>query len=434
MRLFLLIGLSLCVSSQARSFYLSDTVANYGLQHTGTVHDKTFLFINPQSSKKPYIVEQIGLSLGTDFSVVNISQKLPYQANPGDTVYYTVKYTVKDTTTHFDTIYVKTDCDFRQKIVKGEGGCGILVASDHTFGRYKVGTLTHVDTVSVKNVGKLPATLYDEMIFTNTVFRYSIAWSGTNPIGFPWIIEPNNGIELAFIYEPTNEGNDTGTCYLRSNGPQPVEKFGKPFVKFKGIGTMSGVEWNIDSLILTTPSDSTIKRVFLRTNHSLATEVKEIFINGPDEDEFFIYQTQRPIEGGVVIDTADSIWVDVGFKPDLSKPSSYVRIAYLNTYDKSNNEEMNVIAMRGVVSSLGVLDRNESNVTIHPNPARDYVLISGDYKDIKLFDALGREVKLQVNYHAKPIRIELNELPSGAYNLQLKDASGQVVLEKLIIE
>ncbi|HEY6171101.1 MAG TPA: T9SS type A sorting domain-containing protein, partial [Candidatus Kapabacteria bacterium] len=87
-----------------------------------------------------------------------------------------------------------------------------------------------------------------------------------------------------------------------------------------------------------------------------------------------------------------------------------------------------------VIGVLGVQTQREKHVAITPNPARDYILVSGDYKDIKLFDALGREQKLNVNYFTNPIRIDLNGLPSGAYNLQLKDAQGQVAVEKVIVE
>ncbi|HEY6171102.1 MAG TPA: T9SS type A sorting domain-containing protein [Candidatus Kapabacteria bacterium] len=438
MKLLLLIGLFLCVSSQAHSFYLSDTVANYGIQYVGTIKDTTFLFINPPSSKKTYVVEQIGLSVGTDFSVVNISQKLPYQANPGDTVYYTIRYTVKDTTTHFDTIYVKTDCDFRQKIVKGEGGCGILVSSDHDFGKAAVSDSYYVgiDTVKITNVGKLPIILTKDLIFSNdSVFTSGNIIVGNREISLPWYIFPNQKIRIRLAYYPLHEGTDTSTLYLGTDIPSEFSSYGKPYIKLKGTGVVEGVEWDTDSLIYTSPRDTIIKRVYLRATHSLATEVDSIFIVGPDADEFFIHQTERPIEHGVVIDVADSIWLDVGFKPDLSKPSSLVRSAYIRMIDKSDyNRELDTVVLHGIVSPLKVSNVNTSVNSIYPNPARDYILVSGNYKEIKLFDALGREVKLQVNYHAKPIRINLSGLPSGAYNLQVKDASGQVVLEKLIVE
>lgn len=440
MRFYVLVALLLCVSTQAHSFYLSDTVANYGLQYVGTTKDTTFRFINPPSSQKPYIVEQIGLSLGTDFSVVNISRKLPYLANPGDTVYYTIRYTVKDTTTHFDTIYVKTDCDLRQKIVKGEGGCGILVASNHDFGKAVVSDSYYfavaTDTVKITNVGKLPLILSSDLVCSiDSVFSFDkIIIVGNRDFSLPWYILPSQKVSLRLIYYPLHEGVDTATLYLTSDIATEVRSYGKPYIKLKGTGLLSGVEWNTDSLTLTTSNDTVIKRVFLRATHSLATEVKEIFIDGPDADEFFIDQTQRPIVGGVVIDTADSIWVDVGFTPDLSKPSWLVRSAYLKTYDKSNNTEIDVIALHGVVGTLKVLGFDLSDVSIFPNPARGYILIDGEYKDIKLFDALGREVKLQINYYTKPIRIDLNGVPSGAYNLQLKDAQGQVLVEKVIIQ
>lgn len=86
------------------------------------------------------------------------------------------------------------------------------------------------------------------------------------------------------------------------------------------------------------------------------------------------------------------------------------------------------------IRQLGVHTQRDKHLFISPNPARDYVLIDGDYKDIKFFDALGKEVKVQINYYTKPIRIELNGVPSGAYNLQLQDDKGQVLIEKVIIQ
>lgn len=440
MRLCLFLLFLFVASSQSKAFYLSDTVANYGLQYVGSTKDTTFLFINPPSSQKPYVIEQIGMSLGTDFSVINVSRKLPYKANPGDTVYYTVRYTVQDTTTHFDTIYVKTDCDYRQKIVRGEGGCGILVASDHDFGRAAVSDYSDyydisVDTISIINIGKLPVQISHNINFTiDSVFQFRSVYFGNRAQLLPCTLLPKQKVRMGLVYYPIHDGIDTATLYLTSDIHTEFRSYGKPYIKLKGTGLLSGVEWNIDTLVFTSAGDTTIDRVFLRTTHSLATEVEEVFIDGPDMDEFFIYKTQRPIKGGVVIDTADSIWIDIGFKPDISKPSWYVRSAYVRTYDKANYEEIDTIILRGNIGSLGLPDVNITGIPIYPNPARDYVLVNGDYKDIKLFDGIGREVKLQIDYFNNPIRIELNGLPSGVYNLQHKDADGQVSIEKLIIQ
>jgi hypothetical protein len=87
-----------------------------------------------------------------------------------------------------------------------------------------------------------------------------------------------------------------------------------------------------------------------------------------------------------------------------------------------------------VIGLLGVNSQQEKHLFISPNPARDYVLVTGVYKDIKLFDALARDVKLQINYNNVPIRIDLNGLPSGVYHLRAIDSAGNEQVEKLLIE
>ncbi len=84
-----------------------------------------------------------------------------------------------------------------------------------------------------------------------------------------------------------------------------------------------------------------------------------------------------------------------------------------------------------VPTSIGQAERN--TISISPNPTQDYFIVNMDGKqliDIAIYDTTGRLIKTQkTNSNSK---INISDLKSGIYFLQLTDANKQVFSSKLI--
>ena len=80
------------------------------------------------------------------------------------------------------------------------------------------------------------------------------------------------------------------------------------------------------------------------------------------------------------------------------------------------------------------IDQAESNsISIAPNPAQDYFMVNMEGQqliDINIYDATGRLVKTQEN--TSDSKINIRDLKSGIYFLQIIDAKKQVYSSKLI--
>jgi hypothetical protein len=238
-------------------------------------------------------------------------------------------------------------------------------------------------------------------------------------------------VRLRFFYYPLNEGLDTATVVLLPDYPIQCMGFGKPFVHLKGTGVRDGVEWDRDLLVLSTSSDTVIKRVYLRATRQLPTKVDNIFIDGPNDREFFIHSTQRPLEGGIVIDPGDSVWIDIGFYPDRDIPDYLERQAFLKTAQSSNPSDTNTLRLIGHVNSLSVGQELEKAVCFYPNPVMGSssrlmlsIKTAATYS-FAIIDVLGNEIftipSTFCDVGEQIIDIPTSKLPEGAYILRVSD-------------
>ncbi|GEM_PF-1547049 len=74
-----------------------------------------------------------------------------------------------------------------------------------------------------------------------------------------------------------------------------------------------------------------------------------------------------------------------------------------------------------------------SNIAIHPNPATEYVIVSGltGNETIMVYDAVGKVVRT-VNTTSSSEKISLDGLPGGAYHISIISETGKVVSKKVI--
>lgn len=86
------------------------------------------------------------------------------------------------------------------------------------------------------------------------------------------------------------------------------------------------------------------------------------------------------------------------------------------------------------IRQLSVKLQQEQRLVISPNPARDYVFIDGEYKEVKMFDELGRAMKLGVSSYGDKVKVYWHGIPSGVYHLQMKSERGTISIKKLVVE
>ena len=80
------------------------------------------------------------------------------------------------------------------------------------------------------------------------------------------------------------------------------------------------------------------------------------------------------------------------------------------------------------------LTTDDSGFTISPNPAKDYVTVTGsNIKQVKLLDNMGRVVVVK-EVNNTPINIPVNRLSKGLYMVQAIYTDGSMKTEKVVVE
>uniref|UniRef100_UPI0013002C81 T9SS type A sorting domain-containing protein n=1 Tax=Taibaiella helva TaxID=2301235 RepID=UPI0013002C81 len=74
-----------------------------------------------------------------------------------------------------------------------------------------------------------------------------------------------------------------------------------------------------------------------------------------------------------------------------------------------------------------------SSISIHPNPAKDYVIIDGldGGETIKVYDATGRIVR-EINQAQSSVKLFLDGLSEGLYHVSITGMSGNTVSGKMM--
>jgi hypothetical protein len=159
-----------------------------------------------------------------------------------------------------------------------------------------------------------------------------------------------------------------------------------------------------------------------------------VSISGPDASEFSISKTQLGMPPtNLELTPFDSIYVDVTFKADLTRPLGYIRHAYLDA--KVATDLMVTSTIWGKVDSAAsiVHELPIRDMLITPNPLTgDIVNVSFSSKsDEKLifavYDMLGREVaSVKENIYPRgenSIPIQIGNVPNGVYILRITDGA-----------
>jgi len=267
-----------------------------------------------------------------NFTVTSTVPPLPTTLEPGDSLVITACFNAKDTMVQRDTIDLVNDCFTEPIDLIGNGSTPIIVADDHDFGAVIVDS-TKCAPVGVKNIGNAPLLLTKKWLMDH----YGVNFKFPDSLLLPLILKPGQKVTLTFCYTPHAEQKDSTVQHWGTNLVSPYEHSNKDTSILVGLGVKAGFVWDRTQQTQTVVCDDTnLVRVYLYNNSTdlkfgPTVHVDKVFINGPDAAEFYILANQlgkQPL-GNFDLAPGDSIWVDVVFKPDLSKPAN---VKYLDRH------------------------------------------------------------------------------------------------------
>lgn len=80
---------------------------------------------------------------------------------------------------------------------------------------------------------------------------------------------------------------------------------------------------------------------------------------------------------------------------------------------------------------VGQVNSNNDNITVFPNPARDYVNVlfnkQANVKTIAVYNLIGKAMRVFVPTDDNSAKLDLDNIPSGVYFLRLMNESGMVI-------
>ncbi|MEP7235617.1 MAG: T9SS type A sorting domain-containing protein, partial [Ignavibacteriota bacterium] len=353
-----------------------------------------------------------------------------------------------DTAQYSDTLLLKTDCFIAPLPIVGRGGTALIYATDIDFGNVVIGT-TSCKPLTVKNIGSLPFVLTNNFFIQDS--RFFLIAPGSAAL-LPLRLDPGDkGITLTFCYTPKSIGaEDSTTVDWRTDIPEPYTQYVKSYSLLNGKPVKPEVVWttltqsfNADSTIA---GDTVVHRVYLKNKSGTTAEIDSIFVAGPTASEFSIIGNElgrNPI-GKYPMQDADSLWFDVRFKPDLTKPYPMRYADRIDTllalvtdlvhggFDSAYIVLTATWARSGVALELGT-----SSFSVHPNPANgntinvDFGTSLAQESTVSLYDILGNQLNYQrVRQGATETSIATGSLPNGMYYLRM--SSGASIITRKI--
>ena len=104
-------------------------------------------------------------------------------------------------------------------------------------------------------------------------------------------------------------------------------------------------------------------------------------------------------------------------------------VDYIRVWKKSTNKNN----VDRVVSELEVLDNNDSNVTLVPNPTSNFVVIKAPFRSrVLVFNTNGIKVKSGKLNNSGELKLRVSDLTNGIYNVRIV-TNGDVVDKKLVV-
>ncbi|HET9135614.1 MAG TPA: T9SS type A sorting domain-containing protein [Candidatus Kapabacteria bacterium] len=373
-------------------------------------------------------------------------------SHPADTLKINICFNSKDTASHQDTLSLTTDCFTAPVLLLGQGGTPLITATDYDFGNVVIGETNCTGRITLQNVGNLPFTLTNNWVLHNIVGGKNFTISQSGAARFPFVLYPINSpnhlrqdtINLYFCYTPTNEGFDSSIITWNTGINPPFADQIKNWSYLKGNGVKPGLIWSLDTL--TFHGDSTVmpaeidRRINLYSTASGVIRLEKTFIDGPDMAEFAMIGNQinqNPLEG-VDLSSGDTLWVDIAFTPDYTKPYPQKfadRHANLNAVfftDAAHTQRDTSVAI--LIGTFGGKLSVAQQATITNDLQAYYsnhqltIKLPESSKppyECSLYDILGRKIhswhKQTATGNTTELKLELPSIQNGMYILRIND-------------
>jgi hypothetical protein len=254
----------------------------------------------------------------------------------------------------------------------------------------------------------------------------------------PKTINPGDSINPLICFNPQDQDSHTGTLTWKTDIPSSLDSRMKTISLLNGKGYNAGVEWLPTQLTMVIDTGKAMTQVTNRVylaNHGTTKKVniQSFYISGPDSSEFAVAQNEFGFDPPFSINTSDSLWLDVRFKPDMSNGSA-VRSAYLNvnyTLEGSGATQSAVEPVFGSFTSTttgSVTERSgQSAVRAFLVNGRLVLFLPDNcqgHLECTMYDVLGRKVFSGSAMAAGvPVSLQLGWLPEGLYIVHITNGS-----------
>ncbi|MDP4200445.1 MAG: choice-of-anchor D domain-containing protein [Bacteroidota bacterium] len=264
--------------------------------------------------------------------------------HPKDTLALHICFSPTDTLASSDTLMLTVGCIPFKYPLQGAGVIPQIIADDVNFGNVLVGD-TVCKPVTITNPGKLPLVINKNWLLNN-----SKEFSFEDVSRLPVTIQAGKSVTLNFCFHPDTTGPISGRQDWGTNLLAPYQHSIKDTSSLLGFGRQPGLEWDRPTQSYTVQCDPEVVRVNLLNSAPASTgssiSVTKVDVEGADAAEFTIVNAQKgavpPPSWGLQPGQTD--WVDVQFKPDLSKGYAQ-RNATLVAYGSDNDTTLQRIIL-----------------------------------------------------------------------------------------
>jgi hypothetical protein len=394
-----------------------------------TVCEK-YVFRNNTNSPRAYNFSGAKIAKDGDswFSLFSVEPPLPALIQPGDSLVMNICFTGKDTNTRSTSLELSSDCFTTSLPIRGTASTGIIEASDCDFAEVLVGT-AKCKPVTITNIGHADLVLTKNWLIENTSSNEFSFDTITSP-KLPFVLTPGTSVKMTICYAPVDGGNDEALLRWDSDVDLLYRNTVKGFSLLKGSGLKQGVVWDRRSHFFMADSTMLVTARMNLTNifnvSSLSTTIR---IEGVDKNEFEVLATELGSFGDFVIDPGDSIWVDVGFRVDMTKPldQRYLdRKAQLVTEGKADLLNKQIVELTGGFTPLLVSTQKASRrIQVYPNPVTNSVLellFNSDMNgtaSIAVYSLLGERVYqidgVSINEGENRTTLSFSDIAQGMY-------------------
>jgi hypothetical protein len=161
-------------------------------------------------------------NVGKNFVITSTVPALPVTLKHNDSLEINLCFQSKDTTHVADDLLFNLDCLPVQIAVSGNGGIGLIYASDKDFGRV-FNDSTKCDTVGIYNIGTYPFTVRTVTVTGSSSFSF------VDSVLLPFIVLPGQKKLLTVCYTPKVAGNDTAIIHWTTDISAPFTESIKSF-------------------------------------------------------------------------------------------------------------------------------------------------------------------------------------------------------------